>query len=187
MKGFEKGIPYEHLNSILKYDENSRTGLVWKEKIWKRGKDLIKSYYTAKSAGTKYYKKSEKRGCYYIGTMYNGKLIKMSANRIIMILHGFRKDGTFDESYDISDKIVIYKDGNSFNAKISNLEIFSKNRRNRVNATKKSKTGVRGVFWRQRTQKFEVTISVAKKTFYLGSYQTIEEARAAVVNMKKIN
>lgn len=61
----------------------------------------------------------------------------------------------------------------------------SVNHENRVNARKGSKTGVLGVRYSPRRHHFFSEIKVDGRYLYLGSFKTLEEARAAYLEAKR--
>lgn len=56
----------------------------------------------------------------------------------------------------------------------------SQNAQNIRGATKKSKSGVRGVFWEARDRRWRAVMTVNKKRTYVGSFNTKGEAEKAV-------
>lgn len=59
------------------------------------------------------------------------------------------------------------------------------NSQNRRGATRASTTGVRGVYWSKRGRKFEARATLSGKGFYVGSFDTLEEAEAAVIAKRR--
>jgi hypothetical protein len=73
--------------------------------------------------------------------------------------------------------------------KISNLRVVtrSENLQNIYKATKKNKTsGVLGVSWFKRDKKWQAEIQKNKKRIYLGRYDSLEDAKNAYLEAKKI-
>jgi len=73
--------------------------------------------------------------------------------------------------------MIDHIDGNGLNNKIENLRIAtpSQNAFNRK-ISPKSKSGIKGVYWNSRLNKWRVDINAFKKRVYLGLFQTKEEA-----------
>lgn len=55
------------------------------------------------------------------------------------------------------------------------------NGENRAGANPNSKSGVRGVFWRERDSRWVAQIRVREKTLHVGTFMTKSEATAAVI------
>lgn len=103
---------------------------------------------------------------------------------------GYRQIGIFKTPYLVHRLIFLYMvgrmpneidhiDGNRLNNKWPNLrEVDSAvNRRNMGIATN-NESGVKGVYWYPRYNKWEVTISKSGEHFYLGRYESFDEAVA---------
>ena len=78
--------------------------------------------------------------------------------------------------------IVDHVDGNSLNNQIENLRLAtqSQNQHNRkIPLTNTS--GVKGVFWYKRNKKWAAQITINNKIKFIGRFDTIEEAEAAVI------
>jgi hypothetical protein len=174
----EKGVPYQFLFDTFQYSETSKTGIIWKNRSWNI-KQTNFDYLKGKAAGSLYFNKKNKTQYYFVCLRYNNIMKKISCSRIIMILHGFFPDGSFNKDYDITKKFVSHKDGNTCNNNISNLFIRENGTKYRTKATLKSKTGVQGVFWEKRLQKFRVCLTYKGRKMYYGCYDTIDEARLA--------
>ncbi|MED1954624.1 HNH endonuclease [Brevibacillus centrosporus] len=70
----------------------------------------------------------------------------------------------------------------------SNLRVVSnmENMQNRSGSQRNSKSGVRGVSWSKKQNRWKAAIGVNGKSMYLGAFTTIEEAEKVVVNARKI-
>ena len=77
--------------------------------------------------------------------------------------------------------MIDHIDGNKSNNRIENLRDVSNavNQQNHQSIRSDNKTGVRGVVYRQSTNRYLVQIRMFGKNKYIGSYKTIEEATAA--------
>lgn len=82
--------------------------------------------------------------------------------------------------------MVDHIDGNGLNNQRSNLRFcnYSENQRNR-SATKKSKTGFKGVFKSQSGQRFVSKLGINGKDIYLGTFDHKEQAAKAYDYMAK--
>lgn len=86
------------------------------------------------------------------------------------------------------EMLVDHKNHNTLDNRIDNLRIVDKfkNQQNRKGANKNNKsTGIRGVSFNKRKQKYETYIGVDGKRIGLGYYETKEEAEQAVINARK--
>lgn len=61
------------------------------------------------------------------------------------------------------------------------LATVKQNIENRQGAQRNSKTGVRGVSWEKRTQKYLAVVTSAGKRIQVGRYNTITEAESAAI------
>jgi len=77
--------------------------------------------------------------------------------------------------------MIDHIDGNRSNNKIQNLRDVSNavNQHNHHSIRPDNKTGVRGVIYRQSTNRYLVQIRMFGKNKYVGSYKTLEEATMA--------
>ena len=137
--------------------------------------------------------KSEIRYCSYSGQFYwlkyragrndqpghvgSGGYLKICINRKIYLAHRlawFLYYGRFPS------KQIDHIDGDRLNNKISNLREASSTQNNR-NASLRSdnKSGVRGVCWKNREQKWHAQISVDKKNISIGYFISLDEAKQA--------
>lgn len=67
------------------------------------------------------------------------------------------------------------------NPKHLQLTTYAENQQNRAGPTKRSKSGVRGVTWCSRDQRWLAGVRHKGRTYNLGRYDTLEAAEAAVV------
>ena len=77
-------------------------------------------------------------------------------------------------------------DGNSLNNKIDNLRLATRSQ-NVINRQfqKNNKSGVVGVHWEKKYQKWQARISYKNKKIHLGYFDDIEEAKAARIAAEK--
>lgn len=78
------------------------------------------------------------------------------------------------------DKIIDHKDGNGLNNRFSNLRDASHSQ-NQFNRRKNKGTlaGFKGVSFNKKSQRWKASINFNKKTYYLGYFETPEEASEA--------
>lgn len=65
------------------------------------------------------------------------------------------------------------------------LVTHAQNLQNRRGADQDSATGVRGVYWDGGRRKYRTQVILSGKKFYAGSFDTLEEAEAAVVAKRR--
>jgi hypothetical protein len=86
-------------------------------------------------------------------------------------------------------EVVDHINGDSLDNRRANLRPASvaQNAQNRRSADPRSKTGVRGVIWEPRRQRYRAIAKVQGKQFYFGDFPTIEQAeRAAIAGRQRI-
>jgi hypothetical protein len=111
-----------------------------------------------------------KRGYKYL-TFYQKKYY---VHRIIWLMH-----------YGTLPKILDHIDGNPLNNRIENLRECSDSE-NLCNAKIRSNntSGIKGVCWFKPRQKWRARISLNKKEYHLGYFDTKEEAEIAVIDAR---
>jgi hypothetical protein len=79
------------------------------------------------------------------------------------------------------DKVVDHIDGDGLNNQKSNLRIVSiqQNCSNRINLMKNNTSGYRGVYWKLPHKRWNSCIRFKGKLFYIGNFNTPEEAARA--------
>ena len=150
----------ERLRELFEYcEDNISQPFLWK----------IRSSYCIKIGDIAGSLRSKNRGYYTI--RFGG--IAYLLHRLVWIYH----------NGDIPDLMVIdHIDGDLSNNRIENLRLatYSANSQNRkINSTNTS--GVKGVYWYKQYEKWKVQIMIDRKSKFLGYYNTIEEAEAAVI------
>lgn len=169
-----KGIPLEYIQSILKIDSSSPSGLTWLPRKDKRF--LFKN----KHAGHK--KTNAKSGyqTWIAGIMYIGKEYKLRCSRIIFFLH---------HGYLTKGKCIDHEDNNSLNNKIENLRecTISQNGQN-AKLRKNNTSGHKCVHWHKASGKWQVTIRANGKSYNFGLYVNLEDAiKVAIETRKKLH
>ena len=81
---------------------------------------------------------------------------------------------------------VDHIDGNKTNNKIENLRAATKSQ-NQHNSkiNKNNKSGVKGVCWDKRKNKWKSQVALNKKNYYLGHFDNIEQATTIVNKFRK--
>lgn len=129
--------------------------------------------------GTATWKKSPARNIKVgstAGTIYKGYIVirfkgkSYPAHRLFWLLQ------TGEEPSQLIDHIDQNKANNAF----SNLRLvsYSQNAMNR-GATKASKSGVKGVCWDSKANKYKASIRINGKAKHIGNFDTLESASAA--------
>jgi hypothetical protein len=101
------------------------------------------------------------------------KKLYYSHRIIFMMFHGWMPNN------------VDHIDQNTFNSKIENLRAATdcENAQNRKLADK-SKSGIKGVFWQNKTKKWRSCIRVNGKRKHLGYYDDIQEAKRVIMEAR---
>ena len=158
-----KGIPIKHLQSILKIDSDSPSGLTWLP----RKEPKFNLHHANKMVGCK---RTDPNGyqSWVTGIVYKNKLYNLRCSRIIFLLHN---------GYLTEEKDVDHIDKNSLNNKVENLrECTSSENQNNRNVQKNNISGYSGVSWHKATQKWRVVIRFNCKTYYFGSFKDKNQA-----------
>lgn len=76
---------------------------------------------------------------------------------------------------------VDHIDGDPSNNQCSNLRLVnqSQNNANQHGAKRGSKSGIKGVYWHKEAKKWCAEVTHNKKKYYLGLFETLEDARIA--------
>ena len=158
-----KGIPLEYIQSILKIDANSPSGLTWLP----RKNVRFNSYRANKAAGNM---DTDNKGyqSWKISITYNGKEYKLKCSRIIFLLH---------KGYLEKDDIIDHIDNNSLNNQIENLRECTISQNNQNSKMPKNNTsGHKGVNWDKHSRKWRVRIKLLGEYHDFGIYFNLEDA-----------
>lgn len=109
----------------------------------------------------------------YYGITIND--VKYLAHRLVWLYH----TGHFPKMY------IDHIDGNPSNNVIENLRECTPRQNSQNMKSRRSKTGVRGVH--PQGDKFFASISIGNKTFRLGTFDTVEKAKAAYMDARQKN
>ena len=168
-------IPLSYIQSILKIDPTTQTGLTWllrpnAPKQWN-------TRYANKPAGYKHGSKNTNRQTWRVDMKYGDKIFKLFAHRIIWLLN----KKTIDPDLEID-----HKNGNPLDNRIENLRLDtkSKNMQNRKLCSRNT-SGIKGVYYDKFHDKYVAQIRCNKKKICLGHHDTKEEAQKVVVEARK--
>ena len=165
-----RGIPLEYIQSILKIDENSPSGLAWIKKAKIAGS--LKAYREkGVLTGKKYW---------VMKVPYGGKRYDLMVHRVILLLKEKKLD---------PDKEVDHIDNDSLNNSPKNLResTHSENMHN-SKLPRHNTSGNKGVYWNKNSGKFEVRIRHNGRLCNFGLYEDKEEAiRVAIEARKKLH
>jgi len=149
-------LTQEIVNDLLKYEDGN---LYWK-------KDVAKNVKTGSKAG-----------CFdkfkYVLIKINKKIYK--AHHIVWIIH-----------HGYKPKMIDHIDGNPSNNRIENLREAT-NSQNQWNKKvyKYSKSGIRGVTWCKKNNKWKTGCKLDGKNYYFGMFENLLEAKEAVQKFQK--
>lgn len=174
-----KGIPLKYIQSVVKIDSKSLSGLTWLprqdiRKEWNSVKEwnAKNAYNNAGSVNTNQdgYKK------FVIMIRYNNKQYNLTISRVVLLL----KNGYLTEG-----KIIDHIDGNSLNNIVTNLREVTPSQNNMNSKLPKNNTsGCKGVCWDKSRNKWMVQICYGKVKF-TGRYDNEEDAIKASIEARK--
>ena len=168
-----KGIPLSYIQSILKIDPSSPSGLSWLPR------EDVQFKYDNKNAGCKH-ADQRKYQSWDVSITHNNKKYNIKCSRVILLLHN---------GYLTKNKEVDHKDGNSLNNKVNNLResTLAQNKHNRK-ISKNNTSGHKGVYWNKASGKWMVRINANGKSYYFGTYVNKEDAiKVAIAARKKLH
>lgn len=114
-------------------------------------------------------------------TQENKFYVQTKINKKNVYLHRFLTDCP-------NGLMVDHQNGNAFDNKICNLKICTskENQENRLNSQKNNKSsGIRGITWHKKTNKWQVKICHNYKHFHIGLYSKIQDAEQAAINARR--
>lgn len=107
--------------------------------------------------------------------------INIAGKRVSVLLHRWLVN--------ISENVQIdhYDNDTLNNRRMENLRIVkhAENHQNRADAQRNSKTGIRGVCWYKRHQKWQALVKVKQKRKHLGYFESLEDAEIAVKEARR--
>lgn len=103
-----------------------------------------------------------------------GNYVACSFNKTKIYLHHYILD---IENIKETGLEVDHKDRNKLNNRKNNLRVTTINiNRANINAKKDNKSGIKGVYYFERTNKWRTNITINKKNIHLGYYENLEDA-----------
>jgi hypothetical protein len=174
---FIKGIPLDYIQSILKIDTNSPSGLIWlsKEGISRSTKSW-NTKHANKKAGNKHIS-IQRCLSWKIGFRYLGKYMGFKCSNIILLLRN---------GYLTKGMLVQHIDHNPFNNNPDNLRECTRSQNTQSNKLRKNNTsGHKGVFLTRDKLKWYVAIKLNGKAHHFGTYQNKEDAVKVSIEARK--
>ena len=168
-------IPLSYIQSILKIDPDSPSGLTWLLRTniltdWniRHANNHAGCINTDVKAG---YQR------WVISNAYNGKNFRLLCSRIIFLLH---------HGYLTKGKCIDHEDNNALNNKIKNLRESTHSQNAHNSKLRKTNTsGHKGVSWHKPTGKWLVRINVNGKQHYFGLFVNKEDAIKVAIKARK--
>ena len=161
-------IPLSYIQSILKIDPDSPSGLTWLTRTnilidWNAKFANNHAGCTRTDVKTGYQK-------WVVSIAYNGKNFRLICSRIIFLLHfGYLTKG----------KCIDHEDNNPLNNKIENLRECTKSQNSHNSKLRKDNTsGTKGLRWNEKTQRWTAEIYVKSKKIYIGCFLESEKENA---------
>jgi hypothetical protein len=147
----ESKIWYDYVQEFFIY--NNEGNFIWK-KTSKYRPDLLNTIAGYLDKKMNYYKVELKHKSFYL-------------HRLIWLYH--------NKTFPILE--LDHIDGNTTNNRIENLREVNRNQNlQNITVTKKSKSGIKGVYFLESSKKWICDIGVNNKTIHLGTYITCQEA-----------
>lgn len=172
-----KGIPLSYIQSILKIDLTSPSGLTWlpREGISRDTKSW-NTKHANKKAGNKHIS-IQRCLSWKIGFRYLGKYMGFKCSNIIFLLcNGYLTKGM----------LVQHIDHNPFNNNPDNLRECTRSQNTQSNKLRKNNTsGHKGVYLTRDKLKWYVAIKLNGKAHYFGTYQNKEDAIKVSIEARK--
>ena len=164
-----QGVPLEYIQSILKIDDNSPSGLSWLVDR-KNGKSKRLTF-----AGCIVKYKNYKS--WRINLYYQNKSIVLKCSRIIFLLH---------KGYLAKNKNIDHIDGNPLNNRVENLREATDYENNQNSKLPKNNTsGIKGVYWDKKSKKWRVMMYAYGKNHYFGFFESYDEAVKVAMDARK--
>lgn len=170
-------IPLSYIQSILKIDPLSPSGLTWllRTNVTKQT-NAWNTICANKKAGHKHINKENGYESWQVFITYNGKQKNLRCSRVIFLLqNGYLNTG----------KEIDHIDGNSLNNKTLNLR-ESNRFQNSYNSkiSKINTSGHKGVYWNKENDKWKVKICKNGKQYFFGYYVNKDDAIKASIKAR---
>ena len=167
------GIPLSYIQSILKIDPLSPSGLAWLP----RKNMQFNSYCANKAAGGQHKSTINQYKSWVVTISYKNNTKRYTCSRIIFLL---------TKGYLTKGKFIDHQDNNALNNNPDNLRESTKgqNAQNRGMRSDNS-SGHKNVFWHKEKDKWHVRIRKNGKCHYLGFYVNLEDAIKVAIEARK--
>lgn len=148
-------LEYREALKLFRYDYETGV-LYWRWRVNNRVPKTLEAGAQNKSSG-------------YLSVQVHGRLYQV--HRVVMLMcYGF-----YGEGLDVDHINHVRNDNRLFNLRFVTRSENNKNQ----SLSSKNTTGVTGVYFYKRLQKYRAQIRVNQKAIYLGMFDTLEEAAAA--------
>jgi hypothetical protein len=167
-----KGMPLSYIQSVLKIDINSPSKLTWLP----RQNISWNTKHANKHAG---YLCTDNRGyeSWKCTISYNNKKHDIKCSRVVFLLHN---------GYLTNDKVVDHATNKSLDNSIENLREATQSQNSQNSKLRKNNTsGIKGVSWDEKRQRWEVKLYVNYKKIHIGYFLKLEDAKAAIEKARK--
>jgi hypothetical protein len=161
---FINSIPLSYIQSILKIDPLSPSGLTWLPR------QDIKFKFLNNHAGCIHTDAKTGYQRWNTSVVYNSKRYYLICSRIIFLLH---------HGYLTKGKCIDHEDNNPLNNKIENLRESTDSQNAQNSKLRKDNTsGTKGLSWDKKKQKWVAEVYVNSKKIYIGCFLESEKENA---------
>lgn len=172
---FIKGIPLSYIQSILKIDPTSPSGLTWLP----RNNNSWNKKFANKNCGCKHTNKNGYQS-WVTSVNYKGKTHQLKCSRIIFLLHN---------GYLTKGKKIDHIDNNSLNNHPENIresDVSGNTCNSKI--SKNNTSGTKGLLWNKKKEEWEIRIWLNGKNYYFGHFKNKQEAiKVAIESRKKLH
>jgi len=172
-----RGIPLSYIQSVLKIDSNSPTGLTWlhRKDVPNEWNTRFANKYAGSENGTR-----DRYRRWDLQITYNRKIYRLKCSRIIFLLH---------KGYLTKGKCIDHIDNNPLNNNPKNLrESTDSENAHNSKLPKNNTSGHKGVSWFAPYSKWIVRIKKNSKEHFFGYYEKLEDAiKVAIAARKKLH
>jgi len=163
-----QGIPLSYIQSVVKIDPDSPSGLTWLPRTNTRNDWNTRN--ANNHAGCIHTNVKTGYQRWGVSIAYNGKQFRLICSRIIFLLH---------HGYLTKGKCIDHKDNNALNNKIENLRESTDSQNARNSKLRKNNTsGIKGLSWDKRTQRWVAELYANSKKIYIGCFLESEKENA---------
>jgi len=166
-----KGIPLSYIQSILKIDPDSPSGLTW---IPKEGTSRISKSWNFRHANNHAgcIRKDARTGYqkWVMTITCNRKNFNVICSRVVFLLHN---------GYLTKYKVIDHEDNNALNNNPDNLRESTRGQNAHNSKLRKDNTsGIKGLYWNEKTQKWVAELYVNSKKIFIGYFLESEKENA---------